>query len=135
MITTTKINIYLSIYVSIILYYTQQRLRIMAEIADVDINPTSGASEQRFILNSLPIAEISRPSAPNAAFINTQTFSGPNSLTIIFQYRIICSAGTCGSDCSQTTNCQPFPLCVPITCADSPCLNGGNCSNVSQLIQ
>jgi hypothetical protein len=98
----------------------------LAAIADVDTNPMTGAPEQRFILRSFPIVDqISRPSAPNSTYTNIQTFSGANSLTLTFQYRVICSAGTCGNDCSQTTNCQPFPSCVPITCADSPCLNNG----------
>ena len=120
-----------SVYQIIIL---QQQLRLLIVIHDVDTNLITGAPVQETIQESFPIAEISRPSAPNATFTNTQTFIGANSLTITFQYRIICNTSTCGSDCSQTSNCQPFPSCVPITCADSPCLNGGTCSNVSQLI-
>jgi hypothetical protein len=88
---------------------------------------------QEDILGSSPIIEISRPSAPNTTFTYTQTFNGPNSLTLTYQYRVICSAGTCGDDCSQTTSCQSFPSCVPLTCADSPCLHGGSCNDVSHL--
>ena len=108
-------------------------LRIQAIIVDGDTDPDTRAPIQEFILRSFPIAEFFRPSAPNATYTSIQTFTGANSLTLMFQYRVICSAGTCGSDCSQTTNCTPFPSCVPLTCADSPCLNGGTCSNVSKL--
>ena len=109
----------------------QQQLRVQVEIADIDRNPTSGSIMQQFVQGVSPIGTISRPSAPNAAFSSTQNFTGANSLSLTFQYRVICTTGTCGSTCSQTANCQPFPSCTPITCADSPCLNGGTCSDVS----
>ena len=113
------------------LTYIQQVLRIQVTVADVDQNPVTKAPEQEFILSSNALLDIPRPSAPSATYTNIQTFNGANSLSLKFQYRVICSAGTCGSDCSRTSNCQPFPSCVPLTCADSPCLNGGTCSNVS----
>lgn len=117
------------------LLYMQQVLRIQASIADADEDQMTGGQIQDFILtaSSGTIVEIRRPSAPNATFTNIQTFNGANSLTLTYQYRIICSSGTCGSDCSQTTNCGSFPSCTPITCADSPCLNSGTCTDVSEL--
>ena len=111
--------------------FVQQSLRLQAAIADVDRDPLTGSLQLPPILGTTPIATISRPAAPSATFTSTQTFNGANSLTLSYQYRVICTSGTCGSDCSQTTNCQPFPSCVPITCADQPCLNGGTCRNVS----
>lgn len=118
--------------------YMQQVLRMQANIVDTDRDPMTGGPVQEFILStsSGTIVDIRRPSAPNATFTNIRTFSGPNSLTLTYQYRIICSTGTCGSDCSQTTNCQPFSSCTPatpLTCADSPCQNGGTCMEVSEL--
>ena len=118
--------------------YMQQVLRMQASIVDTDRDPMTGGPLQEFILStsSGTIVDIRRPSAPNATFTNIQTFSGPNSLTLTYQYRIICSTGTCGSDCSQTTNCQPFSSCTPatpLTCADSPCQNGGTCMEVSDI--
>ena len=114
-------------------FLIQQQLRLLAVIADTDTNSVTGQPEQEFILSLSPIAEISRPLAPNATYTDIETFNGANSLTLKFQYRIICTPSKCGSDCSQTTNCTPFPSCVPLTCADSPCLNSGTCSNVSTL--
>ena len=115
--------------------YMQEVLRLQASIADADQDPVTGRPVQQFILStsSGTIADIRRPSAPNATFTNIRTFNGPNSLTLTYQYRIICTAGTCGSDCSQTTNCLPFPSCTPLTCADSPCQNGGTCTDVSDI--
>ena len=129
-----SLTLYHNVLVLIIIIIIQQQLRLLVVIDDVDTDPVTGAPVQESILGLFPITEISRPSAPNATFTNTRTFSGANSLTLTYQYRVICSAGTCGSDCSQTSNCQPFPSCVPVTCADSPCMNGGTCSDVSQLI-
>ena len=103
----------------------------MVEIADVDTNSRTGTVELEFILRSTTLVSLSRPSAPSSGFTSTQSYNGANSLTLSYQYRIICTEGTCGSDCSQTTNCTPFPACTPTTCADSPCQNGGTCTNVS----
>jgi hypothetical protein len=130
-VPTNQWNAGVSIFVVIRILRLVLWLRILAAIADVDTNPMTGAREQEFILGSFPVVEISHPSAPNSTFTDIQTFRGANSLTLTYQSRVICSAGTCGDDCSQTTNCQPFPSCVPLTCADSLCLNGGTCSDVS----
>ena len=111
----------------------KQLLRLLGTIADLDSDPITEAPVQQFILSSDPIVDIVRPSAPSATYTNIRTFNGPNALTLTYQYRIICTVGTCGSDCSQTTTCPPFPSCTPLTCADSPCQNGGTCMEVSEL--
>ena len=50
-------------------------------------------------------------------------------LTVSFEYRLICTPGSCGSDCSQTTGCAGFPAACPAGCgASDPCLNGGTCT-------
>ena len=107
-------------------------MRILAEIVDVDESSMSSLEET--IMSERPILLLQQPLPPSLRQSYVQeSFFGSIFLNLTFQYRVICSAGTCGSDCSQTTNCQPFPSCVPITCADSPCLNGGTCSNVSKF--
>lgn len=111
----------------------QEAIRLKAEIADVDTTSNMGATQLEFILRSSTLATIRRPSAPSAGFTSTQNYTGANSLVLSYQYRIVCTAGTCGSDCTQTVNCDPFPACTPTTCADSPCQNGGTCSNVGEV--
>ena len=99
-------------------------------IADIDIDQMTGAPEQELILNTFPVATFSHPSAPSATYTSIQTFNGANFLFLTFQYQVICSAGICGSNCSQPTNCLPFPSCVSLICADSLCQNGGTCALV-----
>ena len=123
----------MSLNMTLIHLELQEAIRLRTEIADVDRNPTSGATELEFILRSSTLATIYRPSAPSAGFTSTQNYTGANSLVLSYQYRIVCTAGTCGSDCTPRDNCVPFPACTPTICADSPCQNGGTCSNVSEV--
>lgn len=103
----------------------QEVLIFLAEIADVDRN--AGTLEREVIMSSRSIAMISHPLVPYySTFSPIQTYYGPNSQTLKFQYRV---QGTYGFNC---TNCQPFPSCMPVTCEDSPCHNGGTCSEVSR---
>ena len=107
-------------------------MRILAEIVDVDENSVSSSEET--IMSERPILLLRQPLPPSLRQNYVQeSFFSSILLNLTFQYRVICSAGTYGSDCLQTSNCQPFPSCVPITCADSPCMNGGTCSNVSEF--
>ena len=99
----------------------------------MDMNPSGGVNLE-FILRSSTLASLSRPSSPYSEVSPAQTYIGTNSLTLSFQYRIICTAGTCGSDCSQTTNCTSFPTCLPTICDDFPCQNGGTCTDVCEIV-
>ena len=102
----------------------QEVLILLAEIADVDRN--MGTLEREVIMSSRSIAMISHPLVPYTTFSPTQTYFGPNSQTLKFQYRVL---GTYGFNC---TNCQHFPSCVPVTCKGSPCHNGETCSEVGR---
>lgn len=92
-----------------------------------------------------PFFDINRPSAPNEAFTAMMT-SSMGQATITYRYRVICTDGSCGNDCSQTTGCNPWtPACESITtqpdtpapgveptspldpCVQNPCRNGGTC--------
>lgn len=114
----------------LILSLLQEIIRILAEIVDADDQNVIPSSLYEIIMSSRPILLIERPKVPFSEYTLFSPFYGPNSLSLTFEHRVICSAGTCGSDCSQTTNCLSFPSCTPLTCADSPCQNGGTCTLV-----
>ena len=118
---------------ALIILLMQEIVRILAEIVDVDENSISISSEE-IIMSRRAILLLQQPLPPSSRqnYVQ-QSFFSSRFLNLTFQYRVICTAGSCGSNCTQTTNCPlPPPDCVPITCADSPCFNGGTCSNVSQ---
>ena len=51
-----------------------------------------------------------------------------DTLELQVQYRLICTVGFCGPDCSQSSNCQPFPPACPVEeSAVCDCMNGGTC--------
>lgn len=98
-------------------------IRIIMDIAHVE-----DASTTPIVSNF--VQEISRIPGTNPAFSNIMTGAAPNldTLTIQFRYRLICTSGTCGNDCSQTTGCSGFPEACPSSCdATTPCMNGGTC--------
>ena len=65
----------------------------------------------------------------NENFVN-ETLGGAllSTLQLRLQFRLICTPGSCGTDCSQTTNCSPYPPACRPDCDNSmPCMNGGTC--------
>jgi hypothetical protein len=94
----------------------------------VDVDPRTNRRSTVSIANIF--AELSRiprtnPELSNTVFVADGTL---HDLVLTFQYRLICTEGFCGSDCSQTTNCPSFPpLCVPACSAEVPCPDGGMC--------
>lgn len=116
-----------------------------ADINDVDIE------NQVTMFESIgsPLLEITRPSMPSDTFTSDIMLSG-GSATLTVRYRVICTPGTCGSDCSQTTGCptstwtacadiDPVTTIPPTTagtspmnpCFPNPCVNEGTCEPVS----
>ncbi len=110
-----------------------------------DYDPPAGASTAgTFEEVGSPFLDIIRPSAPSETFGEAAT-SSDGAAMITYRYRVICTDGSCGNDCSQTTDCQSWsPACdgigTPATqpprtqpssstnpCISSPCLNGGTC--------
>lgn len=111
------------------LSFLQETIRVFFDIVDVDIDPqTLGRTTFPISINTF--AELPRIQGTNSEFSDIETIGGPilADLTITFQYRLICTAGFCGNDCSQTTNCPGFPEACPPGCsAENPCPNGGTC--------
>ncbi len=109
-----------------------------------DYDPPVGADLEMFEDIGSPFIDLTRPSAPSETF-NGEMMSSNEQATITYRYRVICTDGMCGNDCSQTTNCQSWsPACngigspatqPPVTdptspdnpCFPNPCLNGGMC--------
>ena len=94
------------------------------------MDPATGMTNREEI--GIIIVRIGRPSAPNAMFTMYQNYTG-GFAQLELRYRVICTTGTCGSTCSQTTSCNPFPSAcsttvTPVDCGDSPCQNGGTCN-------
>ena len=100
-------------------------------IVDEDIDPITNSRRTVRIENIF--AEMSRVQGINPVISSVQTLGGGiiEDLMLTFQYRLICTDGFCGNDCSQTTNCPDFaPLCPsePSQCsAEMGCLNSGTC--------
>lgn len=113
----------------------QESIRINFDVSDVDYNPISGQRSTVDIATNM-IFEIEFIAGTNSEFSPVQTLGAPNlaDLTIDFDYRLICTEGSCGNDCSQTSNCLPFPdaccmmgMCEEDMCQMVTCLNGGIC--------
>ena len=101
----------------------------MFDIVDIDIDPRTNTLTTATIASGI-ILDIGRFGGTNPEFSVIETLGAPNlaDLTMTLQYRVICTQGFCGSDCSQTANCGGFPAACPATCGDNtPCLNGGTC--------
>ena len=109
----------------------QETIRISFDISDVDVNIISGLVSTVDIATNM-IFEIGQIPGTNPSFSQMQTLGAPllTDLSMEFSYRLICTENTCGSDCSQTTNCQPFPdACeVDVACQTVTCSNGGTCA-------
>ena len=76
------------------------------------------------------VFDIGRFQGTASDFSAVQSLGAPylSDLTMMFQYRVTCTQGFCGSDCSQTANCAATPAACPESCgSNTPCLNGGTC--------
>ena len=109
-----------------------------------DFDPATGSTSPMLQPIATPFLDIVRPSSPSNTFSDVTTFS-QGSATMMARYRVICTAGSCGNDCSQTTGCSswtaacdgnstfttpPPATTVPSStnpCFPPPCLNGGAC--------
>ena len=99
------------------------------DIVDIDIDPRTNTLTTATIASGI-ILDIGRFRGTNPEFSAIETLGAPNlaDLTMTLQYRVICTQGFCGSDCSQTASCGGFLAACPATCGDNiPCLNGGRC--------
>ena len=117
-----------TVILSLLSKILQDTLRVIFEINDEDIDPITNALSIDAIA-PMTFREIFQPTGINPEF---QTLSVAGAFTvdlnITFDYRLICTPGSCGSDCSQTNNCPSFPAACPVACSDAmPCLNGGSC--------
>ena len=97
---------------------------------DVDIDPSTNVKTTDTIAPNV-LFEIYQPQGTNANF-RDEVIGGANlvNLQLRLQYRLICTPGSCGADCSQTTGCSPFPpACLPdqpVRDDSRPCDNGVN---------
>ena len=112
-----------------------------------DYDPPVGAGSPSFGEIGSPFIDFDRPSAPNELFSDMMSRIHGGA-TISYRYRIICTDGSCGNDCSQTVNCPQWPSACgdgistfttqapntdpssptdPCSQSPSPCLNGGLC--------
>ena len=95
---------------------------------DEDIDPISRALSHDLIA-PMTFREIHQPMGIDSEFRRLSIRGAFTvDLNITFDYRLICTPGSCGSDCSQTSSCPSFPAACPAACGDTmPCLNGGSC--------
>ena len=75
-----------------------------------DYDPPVGAGSPSFGEIGSPFIDFDRPSAPNELFSDMMSRIHGGA-TISYRYRIICTDGSCGNDCSQTVNCPHASAC------------------------
>ena len=108
---------------NLLVLFIQNNLRVITDITHMEGN------RNEIIVHNF-VQPLGRISGTNSTFSSNITFfaTAPSTLTIQLRYRLICTAGSCGSDCSQTTGCLTFPqACVPDCDQSTPCMNGGTC--------
>ena len=109
-------------------FIVQEEIRLSIEISDEDIDLNTGARSLIRIQNF--IYEIPRSQPTSTAFSSLQTLESSHTppLRLTFRFRLTCTPGSCGSDCTQTSNCTPFPNACELECNNAmQCQNGGRC--------
>ena len=97
---------------------------MITDIVDVDLNLISQMRSTVVITSNL-LFEVSQGVSET---FRSEVLGGATltNLELRMEHRLICTPGSCGPDCTQTTNCIPFPPACPSVC-DEPCVNGGIC--------